>query len=126
MFNANEFKYAESRWQDIFLHLKKEGFEVYPPATKKGECESEYLVIKNDGSSSHNKFSFDNDLYAVMCYVPKEKYSSLEPLIQKVKKSMAGLRPLILPYGSQTPSYYDDKVKAHMVSISYKNYKTNK
>lgn len=123
MIDVNTFEYKESRWQDIFLHLKNEGFDVYSPGTKIGECTSEYLVIKNDGSSKHVSFSTDVDLYAVMCYVPKEKYSALEPLVQMVKKSMKELEPMIKPYGSQTPSYYDDSVKAHMVSIEYKNYK---
>ena len=123
MIDVNTFGYKESRWQDIFLHLKNAGFDVYSPGVKVGECESEYLVIKNDGSSKHVSFSTDIDLYAVMCYVPKQKYSTLEPFVQKVKKSMKELEPMIKPYGSQTPSYYDDSVKAHMVSIEYKNYK---
>lgn len=123
MIDVNTFEYKESRWQDIFLHLKNQGFDVYSPGTKTGECTSEYLVVKNDGSSKHVSFSTDVDLYAVMCYVPKEKYSALEPLVQMVKKSMKELEPMIKPYGSQTPSYYDDSVKAHMVSIEYKNYK---
>lgn len=118
-----EFEYKDSRWQDIFTHLKKAGFDVYSPGMKIGECTSEYLVVKNDGSSKHISFSTDVDLYAVMCYVPKEKYSSLEPLVQRVKNSMKGLEPMIKPYGSQTPSYYDDSYKAHMISIEYKNYK---
>ncbi len=117
------FQYADSRWQDIFLHLKKEGFDVYSPGTKVGECTEEYIVVKNDGSSKHPTVSSDNDLYAVMCYVPKESYSRLEPMVQEVKKAMKGLEPMILPYGSQTPSYYDDSYKAHMISIEYKNYK---
>ncbi len=123
MINVNEFEYKGSRWQDIFLHLKSQGFDVYSPGMKTGECTSEYLVVKNDGSSKHSSFSTDVDLYAVMCYVPKEKYSSLEPLVQRVKNSMRGLEPMIKPYGSQTPSYYDDSYKAHMISIEYKNYK---
>lgn len=118
-----EFEYKDSRWQDIFTHLKKAGFDVYSPGMKIGECTSEYLVVKNDGSSKHISFSTDVDLYAVMCYVPKEKYSSLEPLVQRVKNSMKELEPMIKPYGSQTPSYYDDSYKAHMISIEYKNYK---
>lgn len=118
-----EFEYKDSRWQDIFAHLKKAGFDVYSPGVKVGECTSEYLVVKNDGSSKHLSFSTDVDLYAVMCYVPKEKYSSLEPLVQRVKSSMKELEPMIKPYGSQTPSYYDDSYKAHMISIEYKNYK---
>lgn len=117
------FQYAESRWQDIFLHLKEAGFDVYSPGTKVGECTEEYIVVKNDGSSKHPTVSSDNDLYAVMCYVPKENYSRLEPMVHEVKKAMKGLEPMILPYGSQTPSYYDDSYKAHMISIEYKNYK---
>lgn len=122
MIDAN-FDYADSRWQDIFLHIKRAGVEVYPPGTKTGECLKEYIVVKNNGSSKHPSFSTDTDLYSVMCYVPKEKYSSLEPFVQKVKKMMKGLEPMIKPHGSQTPSYYDDSVKAHMVSIEYRNYK---
>lgn len=123
MIDTNTFEYEDSRWQDIYSHLKKAGFEVYSPGIKKGECESQYLVVKNDGSTKHANFSTDIDLYSVMCYVPKEKYSSLELLVQKVKESMKGLEPMIEPYGSQTPSFYDDGVKAHMISIEYKNYK---
>ena len=123
MIDTNTFKPAGSRWQDIFLHLQSAGFDVYPPAVKAGECQAEYIVVKNDGSSRHASVSTDDDFYAVMCYVPKQAYSSLEPLIQRVKKSMKELEPMILPYGSQTPSYYDDSVKAHMVSIQYKNHK---
>lgn len=123
MINTNTFEYKESRWQDIFTHLKKAGFDVFSPGTKVGECISEYLVVKNDGSTKHASFSTDVDLYAIMCYVPKDKYSSLEPLVQRVKNSMKGLEPMIKPYGTQTPSYYDDSFKAHMINIEYKNYK---
>lgn len=122
MIDAN-FQYADSRWQDIFLHLEEAGFEVYSPGVKVGDCTSEYIVVKNDGSSKHTSFSTDVDMYAVMCYVPKDKYSQLEPLVQRVKERMKELEPIIFPYGSQTPSYYDDSFKAHMISIEYKNYK---
>lgn len=114
---------ADSRWQDIYLHLQSEGFNVYSPAIKLGECTEEYVEVKNDGSSVHPYVSTDVDLYAVMCYVPKNKYFLLEPLVQKVKASMKKMQPMIMPYGQQTPSVYDDSVKAHMVSIEYKNYK---
>ena len=123
MIDPKTFKYAESRWQDIFLHLKKSGFDVRSPGAKAGECTSEYIVVKNNGSARHSSVSSDNDYYSVMCYVPRNKYSSLEPLVQRVKKAMKALEPMILPNGSQTPSYYDNTYKAHMVSIEYKNYK---
>lgn len=118
-----DFDYENSRWQDIFCHLEREGFDVYPPGIKLGECTSEYIVVKNDGSSRHNLFSTDVDRYAIMCYVPKDKYSSLEPFVQAVKLAMKGLEPMIKAQGSQTSSYYDDSYKAHMVSIEYYNHK---
>lgn len=123
MINTETFEAADSRWQDIFLHLQKAGFDVYPPSIKVGECDSLYVVVKNNGSSRHAGLSTDDDLYSIMCYVPKMAYSSLEPLVQRIKKTMKELEPMILPYGSQTPSYYDDSIKAHMISIEYKNYK---
>jgi hypothetical protein len=123
---------ASSRWQDIFLHLKENDLEVRSPGmstdirspgTGKGECVSPYIVLKNDGSTRRAGISTNVDLYSVMCYVPKQSYSELEVLVQKVKAVMKKLEPMILPYGSETPSYYDDDVKAHMISIEYKNYK---
>ena len=123
MINPSIFEYEESRLQDIYMHLKQNGFDVYMPETKTGECNASYVVVKNDGSTKHASFSTDVDLYAVMVYVPKQSYSKLEPLIQRVKMTMKELEPMIKPYGNQTPSYYDDSIKAHMVSIEYQNYK---
>lgn len=123
MINTKTFEYSISRWKDISLHLKMKGFDVYSPGTKTGDCINKYIVVKNDGSSKMAGFSTDIDLYSIMCYVPKDKYSQLEPFVQEVKKVMKELEPMILPYGSQTPSFYDDSFKAHMVSIEYKNYK---
>jgi len=121
--NTNFFQYAESRWQDIVLHLKSCGFDVYPPGVKVGECLGEYIVVKNNGSSAHPSFSTDKDSYVIMCYVPKQKYSTLEPFVQRVKCCMRELEPLIRYDRLQTPSYYDDSFKAHMISLQYYNYK---
>lgn len=123
MIDPTTFVYNGSRLQDIYLHLQSKGFEVYMPETKIGECKAPYIVVKNDGSSEHASFSTDVDLYAIMVYVPKQAYSKLEPLTMAVKAAMKELRPMIVPYGSQTSSYYDDGAKAHMTSIEYKNYK---
>lgn len=113
----------ESRWKDIFTHLKSKGFDVYSPGMKTGECTKSYLVVKSNGSTGHPSFSTGIDMYSIMCYVPKQSYSQLEPLVQSVKMAMKSLEPMILPYGVQTASYYDDSIKAHMSSIEYKNYK---
>lgn len=123
MIDVRTFKPGASRWEDIFRCLEKGGFKVYPPGIATGECKEPYVVVKNDGSTTHSSFSTDVSLYAIMCYVPKQAYSKLEPLVQSVKKAMVDLEPMIKQYGQETPSYYDDSVKAHMVSIEYKNYK---
>lgn len=123
MINTSTFEYQDSIWQDIVVHLQADGFDVYSPGMKVGECVSPYIVVKNDGSTRHASFSTDVDFYAIMCYVPRTAYSTLEPLVQSVKKSMKGLEPVLRPYGIQSASYYDDEFKAHMVSIEYKNYK---
>lgn len=123
MIDTKEFVPLESRWQDIHAHLTSKGYIVYAPGTKNGECTEPYIVVKNDGSYKHTNFSTDRDMYAVMVYVPKGQYSKLEPLVQKVKRDMKELEPMILQYGQQLPSYYDDTIKAHYISIEYENYK---
>ena len=123
MIDTRTFQPGASRWEDIFKCLKEHKFDVYSPGMKTGECTAPYVVVKNDGSTTHSSFSTDVDLYAVMCYVPKKAYSKLEPYVQSVAEAMKDLEPMIKPYGQKTPSYYDDSVKAHMISIEYKNYK---
>lgn len=110
-------------WEKIFKHLKANGFEVYSPSTKNGECTKPYVVIKNSGLSAHPSFSSDIESYYVMCYVPHNQYSKLEPYKNSVKKALKELYPMIREGGTETPSYYDDKYKAHMISVLYVNYK---
>ena len=123
MIDILTFEPSDSRWQDIFLHLKQKGYEVYPPGVKTGECTSPYVVVKNDGGYKHAKFSSNRDMYAIMCYVPRGQYSKLEPMVAKVEGDMKELEPMILPYGQKLPSYYDDTYKAHYITIEYENYK---
>ena len=114
---------AASRVQDIYLHLKEQGFEVYFPAQKVGECLSPYVVVKDATTSKYLEYSSTVTYYDIMCYIPKEHFSELEPFVESVKVAMKGLVPLIKPTYSQTQSYYDDSVKAHMISVQYKNYR---
>ena len=123
MINPSEYQYEDSVWQDIYKCLKNANIEVYAPSIKTGECLSKYVVVKNDGASRHPQFSTDEELYAVMCYVPKQAYSTLEPFVREVQEVLSALRPMIKPTCVRTPSYYDDTYKAHMVSVSYRNYK---
>lgn len=74
----------------------------------------------------YNQTSFastDVEIYTIFCYVPKNKYSELEGYVMQIKEIMKDIYPQFIPTGNQTPSFYDDDLKAHMVSIDYKNYK---
>lgn len=123
MIDCSTFEYKESRWADIFAHLKGKGFDVYSPGVKAGECTKSYVVVTFDGSTKLPNASTDEDRYEIMCYVPKMAYSTLEPMIQSVKKAMKELEPMIMPYGQQTASFYEEETKSHMVSITYRNNK---
>ncbi|MDE7431377.1 MAG: hypothetical protein K2N34_05635 [Lachnospiraceae bacterium] len=123
MIDTKEFIPLESRWQDINMHLKSKGYEVFPPGVKIGDCIEPYIIVKNDGGYKHVNFSTNRDMYTVMCYVPKGQYSKLEPMVQKVKQDMKELEPMIVQYGQELPSYYDDTYKAHYIGIEYENYK---
>lgn len=119
----NEFDYTDSRLKDMYNHLKSKGHDVYFPGQKVGDCKSKYIVVKNDGSYQHANFSTDRDMYAILCIVPVNKYSELEPLVQNIKRDMKDIYPLFMQYGQQTPSQYDDTIKAHYITIEYENYK---
>lgn len=114
---------AASRIQDIYLHLKEKGFEVYFPAQKVGECLSSYVVVKDATTSQYLQYSSTVTYYDIMCYIPKDHFSDLEPFVEEVKLAMKDLIPMIKPTHSQTQSFYDDSVKGHMISIQYKNYR---
>ena len=112
---------AESRWQDIYLHLKQKGFDVYSPGQKIGECKKEYVVVKDaDGNRDLNVSSM-HDYYDIICYVPEKQFSRLHPFFEEVKMAMKELFPMIRPADSETPSYQDKQVKAHMKSVLYEN-----
>lgn len=123
MIDTATFEPLESRAQDIYIHLKKNGFEVYWPDQKIGECTSPYVVVKNDGGYRHVNFSSNRDMYSIQCYVPRLQYSKLEPMVIRLKQVMKELYPMIQDYGQQQPSFYDENIKAHYISVEYENYK---
>lgn len=113
----------ESRWQDIYEHLTEKGFSVYSPGQHQGECLSPYVVVKDMGGSRFGDFTSMRHLYDLMCYVPQDNFSELEPFVQKVKTAMLSLYPMIRPAHFETPSFYDDTNRSHMISVQYINYK---
>jgi len=124
MINPTTFDYAASRWQDLYLHLKRAGFVVYAPGEHVGRCTSPYVVVKYDGTTQIENASSHYDLYAVMCYVPANMYSQLEELTVKVRACVAELRPMFLKYYEQSNmSAYDEAARAHYTTTEYRNAK---
>ena len=120
-------KSTKSVWQKCMDVLKENKVEAYPPATKEGECLREYVVLKQDGGSQYQTFSSEVQYYTFLLYVPRTKYASLAFFKEKVKEVIAtDLYPLLMPTGLETPDFYDDSVKAYMVSIQYRNNVHNK
>lgn len=112
---------GSNRWADIFRHLEGKGFQVYPPSRHKGECTSRYIVLKISQSARVSKFSSTSQSYEILLYIPNDEYSQFEDFIADVKLAMKDLEPMIMPEHYQTPSYYDESVNGHMVSIRYRN-----
>ena len=112
-----------SPWQRIYTHLTSKGFDVYSPGQHQGECTSPYIVLKDAGSSKLDSFSSKKVLYDLMCYVPKEAFSTLEPFVDEVEAAMKLMYPEVISLQFRTPSYLDDSVKAHMISTQYQNNK---
>lgn len=117
---------SDSRWGDIFLHLKKAGIAVYAPGTKEGECKKSYVVVKGAGTSKVEGISSSAALFDILAYVPKNSYSKIESYVREVENAMDGLWPMIRPTHFQTEPFFDENVKGWMVSIQYVNYRKNK
>ena len=117
----------ESIWRTIQRKLEENNIKAYPPATKVGECKSEYVVIKESGSAQVNLYSSEYVYYQFMLYVPHNKYQTLDDFEQRVKRVLnEQLHPLLRSTGSNNPDFYDDELKAHMRSFTYRNIRRNK
>ena len=110
-----------SQWMNIYRQLRADGVDVYSPGQHQGECISPYTVLRDAGSNQLGDFSSTRALYEILCYVPQDQYSTLEPYVEEVKSSMKKLYPAIVPTHFETPSFLDDTVKGHMISVQYRN-----
>lgn len=105
--------------------LKLKSINTFAPSTHVGACTSPYVVVRSSGASQKETFSSQVQYYTLYCYVPQQAYTSLDRLADSCKEALVSLEPMIKPTGYETPSFYDDTVKAHMISIQYRNYKRN-
>lgn len=116
---------ADTRWKDIYDKLVEHDIAVYSPGQHTGECTSAYVVVKTAGRTGSTEISSSQDLYDLMCYVPKDQYSTLEGFVDTVEEIMDELFPMIRSMHFRTASFYDDSVKGHMISTQYYNWKKN-
>lgn len=106
----------------IILCLKDNEVDAYPPATKQGVCTKEYVVVKNSGSSQIGTISSEVHYTDIICYVPQNKYTSLERFKNRVKGIIHdNLYPRVMETGSETQDYFDEDIKGHMVSFMLRN-----
>lgn len=114
---------AETRLKDLRKHLEAKQHTVFFPGQKQGECDSEYLVVRDGGLTQYQQTSSDMRLYEILAFVPKDMYSSLEVLIDQVKQDMKEVYPTFVSMHYETPPFYDDTVEAWMSSVQYRNMK---
>lgn len=107
--------------QSIYLFLKQQGFNVYFPSQKQGECTEPYIVVKDASSSKFLNYSSTVHYYDIMCYVPYNQFSTLEPFVESVANVMKGMLN-VKTTNERTSSKFDDNVKAYMISETYRNY----
>ena len=110
-------------WEIVFNSLKEQGFDIYPPATKTGECKKPYIVLESGGGYQINNYSSQKVLYNFYLYVPKNKYSELSDYEASVKNALAQspIYPMLLPTGQKENDYFDDNINAHLRVITYYN-----
>jgi len=104
--------------------LKGHGIEVKSPGVEYGDVITKFVVVNYYGASSLGSFSSEQVVYDLDVYVPQKRYSELEPFIFEVKQAMEDLRPMLKLNGYESPSYYDDSIKGHVVTIEYSMYRT--
>ena len=109
-------------WDVIYNRLKENFIEVYLPGQHKGDCLSPYVVVSPQDSSQYLEYSTNIIHCEVLCYVPEDHFSTLEPFVQSVKAILKPLYPQIKESHYEIKGYTDDTNKSHMWSIQYQTY----
>jgi hypothetical protein len=105
-------------WQNIYLHLKNKGIDVYSIGQKQGLCNDPYVVVKESGQYplSSNKQGYD--LVDIIIFYPVGSYSQLFSYKNDIKNYLAELKYL-RKTGNETPVIIDDEVKGYTTSVEY-------
>lgn len=110
-------------WDITQKALIDAGIDTYPPGLKMGDCKEPYVVLKDDGAVQIGKFSSAYHYYTLLCYAPRDRYYELLDFVARCKEVMAKepIFPMLMPTGTETPSFFDDSYNAHMISVQYRN-----
>lgn len=107
---------------EIYKKLKTDGFDVYFQGQHVGQCKDTYIVVAPNGGNQYSTFSTIQFVYDVQIYTPPNKIHKFEPFLRTVRESLKAIFPLIKETGYESPAFYDDDVKALMISLEYTNY----
>lgn len=107
----------------LFDYLDDNGIEVYFIGQKKGQCLTNYVVLKDSGTIPTVNNDLGIQVIDLYCYVPQGKYTETESYKKKIKEIMKGFNSL-RSTGTETPPVAEDDIKAFSFSIEYQNQKT--
>lgn len=113
----------KSRIKDMYKALKESNIDVYFPGQHKGDCISEYAVVKPSISTQYLEYSSNINYVDVLCYVPEKKFSQIEQLADRVEAAIRQkLFPMIKCQHDRTEPFYDDSVKGWMMRTTFTYY----
>lgn len=115
-----------SVYEKVFDKLKEEAFDVYAPNTHHGDCKANYVVLLDGVKAQAGSFSSQVAIIDVLCYVPGNRYTDIEPYTKSVKDTLRKMFPQIIPTGNETNPFYDETIKGWMVSVEYRYMIRNK
>ncbi len=117
--------YADSRLEDIFLHLKRNGVNVYLPAHHVGECLERYVVVRPSLGAKVEGYSTFYQSYQLLMYVPRNETSQIEQYVEEIRGIMKPLQQQLMlreTYFRAMP-YYEDSIKGYTVDLEYRLYR---
>lgn len=111
-------------WETIYLHLKKNGLDVYSLGQHQGKCLTPYLVLRDNGKTRRR--GIEKPEYEVLMYYPADHYSEFSGYIDQVKCAMNELYPCLILKEDEQPHYLDAQVDGYMTSLIYQGTKVSK
>ena len=114
---------TRTRLKDIYDCLKTANFDVYFVGQHKGDCINPYIVVKQSTQSNYENLSTNIQYYDILIYVPQNKPSLIDVLLDEVEQTLKTLYPMIKSQNTRTEMFFDDSVNGWMRSMLYSNYR---